>query len=391
MKPLRVLSILSVAPPLFSGATQSWMRLAHHFPGLGVTLEFLYRTAKGEIVLEREDGCRNTIEPMLGTRAGTYLGIVLTTVKAIVQHRRRYSCLFFLSAPDAIYLVLLAKALLGLRVIYRMTMLGGDDPLAIAKQSRLGWLRLRILRRIDAAVCINPAMAQASQQAGLPLSRIVTILQSASLKRFRPGTPAERAALRVRERYLAEEVVVLFCGVIVARKGVDLLLNAWPSVYERHRHSRLLLVGPTGGHEDPSEAFFASMLSLAESLDCRDSVRFAGPRHDVDELMRAADVLVLPSRMEGAPNVLVEAMATGLPTVISDLPGVAGVFVRDGVEGLVVAKDDAAQLARCLEMLIANPALRTTLGTRARHRALEQFSDVEAARRFATVFRGEAT
>lgn len=94
---------------------------------------------------------------------------------------------------------------------------------------------------------------------------------------------------------------------------------------------------------------------------------------DVRAELQAAHAFVFPSRSEGLGKSLLEAMAVGLPCVISDLPAFKDV-VRDGTDALVVPVDDADAMAHALERLIADPGLRQRLGRAARERILESFS-----------------
>jgi glycosyltransferase involved in cell wall biosynthesis len=111
-------------------------------------------------------------------------------------------------------------------------------------------------------------------------------------------------------------------------KGLDLLLEAFPLVLRELPRSVLVVAGGRG-KQTPLHRETAVQLSLG------DSVRFLGPREDVPELLCAADVFVLPSRREGFPGVLLEAMALEAPIVATDLPPVREVLGEDGIGGLV--------------------------------------------------------
>jgi len=87
------------------------------------------------------------------------------------------------------------------------------------------------------------------------------------------------------------------------------------------------------------------------------------------------------------PQVLMEAMSSGLPCVISDMPGVAGVAVRDGIEGFIVPANSPAQLADRLKILISDSALVKRLGGNARARAVSRYSQETAAERYVEMFR----
>ena len=148
---------------------------------------------------------------------------------------------------------------------------------------------------------------------------------------------------------------VLFAGTLTQRKGIAYLLDAMrlldPTRFD------LTLVGPvlgSGAGLRPYEGLFRH----------RNSVR----PQDMPEVYRAADVLVLPSLLEGSALVVLEAMASGLPVIVTENAGADA--VRDGVEGFVVPVRSPEAIAARLEDL-ASPGLRRRMGAAARFRSLE--------------------
>ena len=103
-------------------------------------------------------------------------------------------------------------------------------------------------------------------------------------------------------------------------------------------------------------------------------VIFAGWRADVADLMAAMDVFVLPSWREGVPRSAIEAAATGLPLVVTDIRGCREV-VRDGIEGILVPVREPERLASAIGRLVGDPALRARMGAAARERAVERFDE----------------
>jgi glycosyltransferase involved in cell wall biosynthesis len=163
--------------------------------------------------------------------------------------------------------------------------------------------------------------------------------------------------------------------VCVARlryeKGVDVLIRAWRHVHKQAPEARLLLVG-TGPLRD-------TLVQQAAMLEISESIEFAGLQHDVRSSLRRASVAVLPSRFEGMPNALLEAMACALPCVATRVSG-SEELIEDGVNGLLVEPEDDEGLARALLTVLANPDLARAFGQAARatverHYALEHMID----------------
>jgi glycosyltransferase involved in cell wall biosynthesis len=158
-------------------------------------------------------------------------------------------------------------------------------------------------------------------------------------------------------------VAVLFVGWIIEGKGVRELLEAGRGILE----ARFTLIGPA----DPE--FLEQMRPDLEALGERARVLPPRRRRDVIDLYRAADVFVLPSWREGFPNVILEAMAAGLPIIATPVGAIADV-VRDGREGLLVPSRDSASLAKALERMVRDRELRLKAGRRGRARVEAEFS-----------------
>ena len=157
---------------------------------------------------------------------------------------------------------------------------------------------------------------------------------------------------------------VLAVGNLIRLKGFDVLIAAVARVRQRERlHVRIVGGGPE----------LEPLRAQAASLGVSSCFTFAGtvPATEMPKHFSEADVFVLSSRSEGRPNVVVEALAGGLPVISTDLEGVQG-MVRDGDTGWLVAVDDADALALALDQAITDRAELQRRGDRARAFARNQ-------------------
>jgi glycosyltransferase involved in cell wall biosynthesis len=162
--------------------------------------------------------------------------------------------------------------------------------------------------------------------------------------------------------------------VCVARmeypKGIDVLLHAWsrmmkePAEWRANLKPRLLIAG-TGTLEEKFQR-------IAAELDLQESVKFLGLHRNPMQLLQQAWGFVLPSRWEGMPNALLEAMACGLPCVATRVSGCEDV-VEDGVSGLLVETEQPAAMALALRRIIEDPDLAQRLGQEARKAVLRDY------------------
>jgi glycosyltransferase involved in cell wall biosynthesis len=150
---------------------------------------------------------------------------------------------------------------------------------------------------------------------------------------------------------------VLAVGRLHAQKGFDLLIRAFAACRAEHPDWDLVILGE--GQER------ANLESLAAELGVSSAVSLPGRVACPVTVMHRSDLFVLSSRYEGFPNVLLEAMAAGLPVIAADCPSGPSHIVRDGVDGLLVPPEDVDALARAMGALMGDPKRREALRARA--------------------------
>tara|TARA_B100000073_G_scaffold238375_1_gene199543 strand:+ start:432 stop:1715 length:1284 start_codon:yes stop_codon:yes gene_type:complete len=214
------------------------------------------------------------------------------------------------------------------------------------------WSRLRSVyyRRADVVTANTQGVIDALQVMGSwPRLELLPNPLPAGLARVDQQSPV------VRER------VVLAVARLVPQKGLDVLLQAFAALPMTCRGGwRLILVG-----DGPERQ---ALEQQAQQLDIAASVSFAGFRSDPLTFMQKAAIFALPSRFEGMPNALLEAMAAGLPSVVSDASPGPLEMVHDGVHGCVVHREDWRAFSEALEKLMLDDGLRERLGAAARRK-----------------------
>lgn len=204
-------------------------------------------------------------------------------------------------------------------------------------------------------MCVSQDVAAFSvSRGGLPVSKICVIPNGVDAARFTQAPPADLAQFGIP----AQSRTLLFVGRFDPQKGPFVLLAATKDLLPRHDDLHLLLVGD-GPLGEKMRAWVAK-----ENLQSR--IHFAGRRNDVPTLFRAADLFVLPSLWEGLPNVVLEAMAAGIPIVASRVEGVSD-LLDDNRTGLIVPPNSSADLAEAIDRLLADPEHGRQMGRQAQH------------------------
>lgn len=158
---------------------------------------------------------------------------------------------------------------------------------------------------------------------------------------------------------------VLFVGNLYQQpaKGIDLLLKAWRTVSQRLPEATLEIAG-----DGDIQAF----TDFCNKINIGNTVKFLGKCSDIPSLMYGADVFVLPSRREGMPNVLMEAMLRGLPCVATDISGSQD-LIDNHVTGMLVKTLDINALAEAIIYMLENRHEAELMGKAARKKIIEKF------------------
>ncbi|MFH2013093.1 MAG: glycosyltransferase family 4 protein [Pseudomonadota bacterium] len=222
-----------------------------------------------------------------------------------------------------------------------------------------------VAKRVDAITTVNKKWAEDLQKR--LHSKIFYIPN---------GVEVAEEAINPRLKFSisTDEIIVLYIGVLCERKGTDILVNTAKIIYELNKSIRFLVVGPG----DASQF----------GLDGLPNIIYAGqvPPHEALALYPGCDIFVLPSRFEGRPNALLEAMASGLPSIATRLPGVLEVLTEES--GFLVNPEDPRAIAEAITALAKDPVRRKIMGGKAKARIEELSLDWEStARQYLSLFR----
>jgi glycosyltransferase involved in cell wall biosynthesis len=211
-------------------------------------------------------------------------------------------------------------------------------------------------------VCVSERTRQSAMKEGIREERITVIANG-----IKPSPVHPDAALQIRSEMGVKEgmSLVLTAGRLTYQKAHTFLLKAIPRVIQNFPGVVFAIAGDGVLRKDLEQE--------TRDLGITACVRFLGFRGDVLDLMAASDIFVLPSRSEGMPLVVLEAMSVGVPVVATQVEGIAEV-IQDGICGYLVQPEDEFDLSEKMISLLKNPAERKRLGLAAQRRVLETYS-----------------
>jgi len=215
----------------------------------------------------------------------------------------------------------------------------------------------------------------------MPADKILEVPNGIDLVRFAPATADERRALRRELGLDVSRPMIVFVGFFSRDKQPGVLFDAWMKLQTDGRQDpALMFVGATkSAYFEVDAQITDRMEEEAAGRGVSDRVIFTGATHRVQDYLRAADVFVLPSKREGLPVALLEAMACGLPCVASRLPGSTDTIITDEENGLLVPPGDATALAEALTLILRDPSRASALGAAARETIARRFANADIA------------
>lgn len=284
----------------------------------------------------------------------------------------------------------------GLHSILRMSLLGSDDPYSVLTRAKHGqvleYITLASFKSAEKIVSICSAMIETCRKAEISEEKVIYIPHGVDTDHFQPVDETDRVRKRQSLGLDPAKRYILFVGSAIKRKGIDVLIDSFIQIRREMNDVDLLIIGP----DRFDERTYENANGLQDMVDtCKDklseagfndSVHWIGEVPDVREYMDVADVFCLPTRQEGFGIVIIEAMASGLPVVISQLEGVTTDIIASAQEGLLIEGFQFQDYAEALMKLLNNPQEATQMGSAARSRAVSVFSLERARQRWIELF-----
>jgi glycosyltransferase involved in cell wall biosynthesis len=234
----------------------------------------------------------------------------------------------------------------------------------VAEQRRTSHLALqrRTARFVEKHICVSRSVADfAAREMRLPREKLVVIPNGIDVDRFVGAKPIGAGRLGVH----SSRRLLLFAGRLDPQKWPDWLLERMPDIFQRLPGHDLVIAG-----EGPMKD---SLRRLAARLNVAERVHFVGWQSDVPRLLAASDMVLLTSRWEGMPNILLEAMAAARPIVTTDVHG-ARELLGSAVQLQITPQADSAAFVDAVVRIGSDSALAARLGGQNRERAASDFS-----------------
>lgn len=314
-KPLRICAISYYYTPEYSGSAVQARNLIRFLKAEGVETFIVTANLNDLPSIETVEGSLVHRIPVVKRPDIIIISFWISLAWFLVKKRKDYD---IIHAHGTLQhgIASIVGRLLGKKTVLKVAMANSD--IAFKRQGRIwGKINYYFVKNFDAYIATSKDIVQEFTDSNLDSKKIVHIPNGVDTT---INTPIkildEKNALKVKLG-LPECPIVSFVGIINQRKNIDFILSCWLELKKKKIVAHLLLIGP---YED-SDPYFESLLQFIEKENLTDSVSFLGLKKSVAEYLQASDIFFFPSKQEGMPNVLLEAMACGLPCLTSKISG----------------------------------------------------------------------
>ena len=351
----KVVMVIAQFYPLLGGAEIQAQKLAAALRARGVEIFVLTRRIKNAPAYESVDGIpvyrsiRSVNVPLL-------FGVlyVISVAWFLYKRRNEYSIIHcHILQEYQTFVALVFKLLFNKKVIAKMSSSGPTSDVKLMKNTLAGRVTIRLMRNADRIISLCSQSTSELLEEGMPADRVAQIANGVDTSRF-----------TISARRSNNRKMITFIGRLDGYKGVDCLLGAFRQVIQGCPDVTLKLVG------DGPDAM--ELTRQAEALQIQGRVVFRGRQVDVAKELSETDIFVLPSLSEGMSNVLLEAMACGLPVVATEV-GAAADMISNRVNGMLVPPGNPAALSNALIELLRNDVFAGSLGIAARKTVEERY------------------
>jgi len=368
---MRILILNSEYPPIGGGAGNASAHIADQFERMGHTVTVVtsrfgalpHREVKGGMTIRRIPGLRRRQDRSTPLEQVIFFLSASFWIMSLIPHFKPHATLAFFGVPSGATAWLIKKLY---NIPYIVSLRGGDvpgfRPYDFHIYHRLVSPFLRIIWKNAAAVVANSGGLRQLAQAFDARTEIPVIPNGIDLDAYKT---AGRDWTFPR---------LLSAGRIVHQKGLDLALRALGSLKELNWEWHIAGDGPQ----------MSVLQSLAKELGLGDRVHFLGwqSREQLMKCYGQANIFLFPSRHEGMPNALLEAMASGLPVIASCIAGNEELVV-DGETGYLVPSEDIEALRAALKKLLSERTSREQMGNASRQYVEENYSWESTAQQYA--------
>jgi len=388
-KEINIIMITYFFPPSYAGGTIQALELAKGLRKYHINSIFIGANIYNAKPYEIYEGFEVFRIKSTPNSRISYLNYALQICWILFRERTKFQLVLMHSRKPFWFIIVFFSKILRKPILTTLTLIGNDDPISLLQKSFLWRVEARTMKYVDKIICKSSAIKKRCLKAGIPDYKLHKIPNGTNTKVFFPVHTHWSLMLRKSLCLSEDQFIVVFIGSVSPRKGCDILFDAWDEVQRNNPKSQLLVIGPYETIlNDYNNLEWAEKLQSLVNNEMENRILFLGhvPHSKVALYLQAADCFVLPSKSEGLPNALLEAMATGLPVITSNIPGVTTDIVQNMHDGIILKSNNFNYLALEIERVIRDRELRYKLSQNALEKISRYYSIDIIAKKHADLY-----
>jgi len=377
-QPARVLMYTAYFDPEYSGAALQALTLARELRQRGHLVEFVTNRWPGLAATGLVEGFPvQRLEPGRWRKHREFR-LWFNLARYVWQRRHDFDILHSHGAYYTHAFIGPLSRVAGLKSLVKASL--AVDDLQDLKLPLIGYLHRQMLRKIDAYVAISQDLVHEFRDGGFNPGKIHHIPNGVDIELFPPCPPDQRVLPRKQLGLPADRPIALYVGVLDQRKNIEWLAEQWVKQNAFGSNGLLVAVGPQS-REDLDGALRGRLAALSQAHPDRFELRDYST--DIGLYYQSADALILPSLKEGLPNVVLEAMAGGLPCVAARASG-SRELIEEGETGFTYAHGDVAELAEAIRRCLSPEGIQ--MGEKAHAVAQARYAIPAIANRYEALY-----
>jgi len=283
------------------------------------------------------------------------------------------------------YLITLLAKIFRKKTIVKTTSFGIDDPLSIKKRS---FFHSTLYSLVDTYIVTSPAQQESFRMARLPEDKILMIPNGVNLNRFNTPSVQEKSALRQQMGIPDSTDVILSVSFFSQDKGLDIFAESLLLLpQDLLRNIFLIFVGSKDEQELEVDAEVVEKVhNIIDRLGINSRCLFRDSTHDICKYFNVSDIFILPSKREGLPNALLEAMASGLCCIANRLGGITDYIIDSEKNGYLLNTLAPNAIANILTRTIGNKAVQNNMGNEAHSKIRRAFNMDQTKARYVKLY-----
>lgn len=380
-KPINPIRILHVFTPnfrkRFGGPIFNWKYYFSHWNNQDVVHLVLDTERKKILDAKQAFDFEFDDNQILYTRPERFFWVFIL-IRSLIINKDKYDIIHFHLLWWAVLAAVYWAKNHNIPTVYETVLLGEDTPGGLLKQE-LGKTKVRLLKNFSKILAISEILASDYLDNGFLNDQVFMQMNCIDTDLFH-GVQSDSQKIRLRTKLSLprNDTIYLFVGSLIERKGFDVLIKAFITAAKHNTNFSLVVIGPKSRKENPTldQAIISKLSIEIADNHLTERIKFIGliqDRNKLSDYYHASDIFVFPSRNEGLPNVVLEAMAAAMPVIVTQLPGLKNV-IEDSKNGFLIPIGDITALTQAIEHLGNNPDFSKKIGYAAHKYIIENHS-----------------